>query len=138
MPVDYTNNAYDKVISNLRKTLGGELKTAIYLDEHKGSNSILITLEEDTLLEVLANAQQRQYTINIQYQLNVGGLMNAKHFKQVSNMAEHIKKLFAPDQNSLDGTDYFGGRVETITYEKLEDESKFIANITLTLKVLET
>ena len=26
MPIDYTNNIYDKVISNLRKTLGNELK----------------------------------------------------------------------------------------------------------------
>ena len=36
-----------------------------------------------------------------------------------------------------DGTDYFGGRVESITYEKDEEEAKFRANINLTVTIFE-
>ena len=137
MAIDYTNNIYEKVIKNLRKTLGAEVSVPIYLDDHKGASSIVIQPIDDVLVEVFANGQQRDVTVLIEYDLNVAGQMNVKHFKQVSNIAEHIKRLFAPDNNSRDGTDYFGGRVELITYEKLEEESKFRANINLTVTIFE-
>jgi len=137
MPIDYTNNIYDKVISNLRKTLGNELKIPIVMDKHQGASSILIIPVEDTLVEIFANGQQRDVGILLEYELNVGGMINAKHFKQVSNIAEHIKRLFAPDNNAKDGTDYFGGRVESISYEKDEEEAKFRANINLTVTIFE-
>ena len=137
MVIDYTNNIYDKVITNLRKTLGNELKVPIYLDDHKGASSIVIIPVEDTLVEIFANGQQRDVSILLEYELNVGGMMNAKHFKQVSNIAEHIKRLFAPDNNARDNTNYFGGRVESITYEKDEEEAKFRANINLTVTIFE-
>jgi len=55
MPIDYTNNIYDKVISNLRKTLGNELKIPIVMDKQQGASSILIIPVEDTLVEIFAN-----------------------------------------------------------------------------------
>ena len=137
MPIDYTNNIYEKVIKNLRKTLGGELSVPIYLDDHKGASSIVIQPIEDTLVETFANGQQRDISVLIEYDLNVAGKMTIKNFQQVSNIAEHIKRLFAPDNNARDGSDYFGGRVESITYEKLEEESKFRANINLTVSIFE-
>jgi hypothetical protein len=137
MPIDYTNNIYEKVIKNLRKTLGGELSIPVYLDDHKGASSLLILPVEDTLVETFANGQQRDISVLIEYDLNVAGKMTIKNFQQVSNIAEHIKRLFAPDNNARDGDDYFGGRVESITYEKLEEESKFRANINLTLTIFE-
>ena len=137
MPINYTNNIYDKVISNLRKTLGNELKIPIVMDKHQGASSIVIIPVEDTLVEIFANGQQRDVGVLLEYELNVGGMINAKHFKQVSNIAEHIKRLFAPDNNAKDGTDYFGGRVESISYEKDEEEAKFRANINLTVTIFE-
>ena len=137
MAIDYTNNIYEKVIKNLRKTLGAELNVPIYLDDHKGASSIVIQPIDDVLVEVFANGQQRDVTVLIEYDLNVAGKMTIKNFQQVSNIAEHIKRLFAPDNNAKDGSDYFGGRVESITYEKLEEESKFRANINLTVSIFE-
>ena len=137
MPIDYTNNIYEKVIKNLRKTLGGELSVPVYLDDHKGSSSIVIQPIEDALVETFASGQQRDVSVLIEYDLNVAGKMTIKNFQQVSNIAEHIKRLFAPDNNAKDGSDYFGGRVESITYEKLEEESKFRANINLTESIFE-
>ena len=40
MPIDYTNVIYDKIIKNLRKTIGGELSVPVYMDQHRGSGSI--------------------------------------------------------------------------------------------------
>ena len=137
MPIDYTNIIYDKVISNLRKTLGGELSIPVYMDSHKGSSSIVITPTADDLVETFANGQQRQVTISIVYQINLGGQINAKNFKQVSNIAEHIKRLFAPDNNARDGDDYFGGQVESVEYEKDEEEANMRAILTLTVKTFE-
>jgi len=88
-------------------------------------------------VETFANGQQRDVSVLIEYDLNVAGKMTIKNFQQVSNIAEHIKRLFAPDNNARDGDDYFGGRVESITYEKLEEESKFRANINLTVSIFE-
>tara|TARA_R110000787_G_scaffold13492_3_gene42425 strand:+ start:195 stop:617 length:423 start_codon:yes stop_codon:yes gene_type:complete len=137
MPIDYTNNVYDKIVSNLRKTIGGELSIPVRMDENKGASSILIQVVEDNLLEMFSSGQTREYSINLIYELNSGGLINAKNFKQVSNVAEHLKRLFAPDQNVLDGTDYYGARVNSITYEKDEEEPKMRAIIALTLISLE-
>ena len=137
MPIDYTNNIYEKVIKNLRKTLGGELSVPVYLDDHKGSSSIVIQPIEDALVETFASGQQRDVSVLIEYDLNVAGKMTIKNFQQVSNIAEHIKRLFAPDNNAKDGSDYFGGRVESVTYEKLEEGSKFRANINLTVSIFE-
>ena len=137
MPIDYTNVIYDKIIKNLRKTIGGELSVPVYMDQHRGSGSILIEVAEDALLNMFSSGQTREYSINLIYELNSGGLINAKNFKQVSNVAEHLKRLFAPDQNVLDGTDYYGARVTSITYEKDEEEPKMRAIVVLTLISLE-
>tara|TARA_R100001510_G_C7649886_1_gene207368 strand:+ start:1012 stop:1431 length:420 start_codon:yes stop_codon:yes gene_type:complete len=137
MPIDYTNIIYDKVISNLRKTLGGELSIPVYMDTHKGSSSIVISPLADTLIETFANGQQRQVSISITYEINLGGEINVKNFKQVSNISEHIKRLFAPDNNAKDGNDYFGGEIESIEYQKDEDEGKMRAVITLNVQTFE-
>ena len=64
MPIDYTNVIYDKIIKNLRKTIGGELSIPVYMDEHRGSSSILIQVVEDNLLNMFSSGQEREYSIN--------------------------------------------------------------------------
>jgi hypothetical protein len=137
MPVDYTNIIYDKVLSNMRKTIGGELSIPVYMDSHKGSSSIVISPLADDLVETFASGQQRQVTLSIVYEVNLGGEINIKNFKQVSNIAEHIKRLFAPDNNARDNNDYFGGQVDSIEYQKDEEEGKMRALITLTVQTFE-
>ena len=137
MPIDYTNIIYDKVLSNMRKIIGGELSIPVYMDSHKGSSSIVISPLADDLVETFASGQQRQVTLSIVYEVNLGGEINIKNFKQVSNIAEHIKRLFAPDNNARDGDDYFGGQVDSIEYQKDEEEGKMRALITLTVQTFE-
>ena len=137
MPIDYTNIIYDKVLSNMRKTIGGELSIPVYMDSHKGSSSIVISPLADDLVETFASGQQRQVTLSIVYEVNLGGEINIKNFKQVSNIAEHIKRLFAPDNNARDNNDYFGGQVDSIEYQKDEEEGKMRALITLTVQTFE-
>ena len=137
MPIDYTNIIYDKVLSNMRKIIGGELSIPVYMDSHKGSSSIVISPLADDLVETFASGQQRQVTLSIVYEVNLGGEINIKNFKQVSNIAEHIKRLFAPDNNARDNNDYFGGQVDSIEYQKDEEEGKIRALITLTVQTFE-
>ena len=59
---------------------------------------------------MFSSGQEREYTINLTYELNSGGLINAKHFKQVSNIAEHLKDYLHQIKMLLDGTDYYGAR----------------------------
>tara|TARA_R100001082_G_scaffold4772_2_gene3423 strand:+ start:3140 stop:3559 length:420 start_codon:yes stop_codon:yes gene_type:complete len=137
MAIDYTNIIYDRVLSNMRKTIGGELSIPVYMDSHKGSSSIVINPLSDNLVETFASGQQREVALSIVYEINLGGEINVKNFKQVSNIAEHIKRLFAPDNNAKDGTDYFGGQVQSIEYEKDEEDNKIRAIITLTVQTFE-
>ena len=94
--------------------------------------------KEDNLNQILASGQTRDYTITMSDQLNTGGDMSENAFKQLSNTAEHLKRLFAPDNNA-NVTDYwFNGRVENVTYERdEEDESKIRAIITFNCTGLE-
>ena len=110
----------------------------ITFDEHKGNHSILIVPQEDTLVDLLAQGQSREYSILISYELTTGGNMSENTFKQLSNTAEHIKRLFAPDNNA-DVSDYwFAGQIESVVYERDEDdETKIRALITFNCSFVE-
>ena len=135
--ITYTNqinNIVDKVANNL----GDEVSIPITFDEHKGNHSILIVPQEDTLVDLLAQGQSREYSILISYELTTGGNMSENTFKQLSNTAEHIKRLFAPDNNA-DVSDYwFAGQIESVVYERDEDdETKIRALITFNCSFVE-
>jgi len=87
---------------------------------------------------MLANGQTRDYSIIISYELTTGGNMSENTFKQLSNTAEHLKRLFAPDNNATVSDYWFGGRIENVTYERDEDdETKIRAIITFNCTGLE-
>jgi hypothetical protein len=94
----------------------------ITYDGHDGNHSIFIQPVSDNLLEILTNGQNRQYTILISYELTSGGDYTENTFKQVANVAEHIKRLFAPDNNANNDTTWSGGEVESVEYERDEDD----------------
>ena len=135
--ITYTNQI-NNIVDKVANILGDEMSIPVTFNQHIGNHSILITPEEDNLNQILASGQTRDYTITISYQLNTNGDMTENTFKQLSNTAEHLKRLFAPDNNA-NVTDYWvNGRVENVVYERDdEDESKIRAIITFNCTGLE-
>ena len=126
------NTVIDKVASIISTELTG---VPLGFDQHRGNQSLLVVPQEDTVVEIMANGQVREYTILISYELANTGQYSENNFKQISNVAEHIKRLFAPDNNSTVSDYYFDGQVDGISYEREENANK--ALITLTAKRLE-
>ena len=135
--ITYTNQI-NNIIDKVANILGDEVSIPITFDEHKGNHSILIVPQGDTLVDLLAQGQSREYSILISYELSTGGNMSENTFKQLSNTAEHIKRLFAPDNNA-DVSDYwFAGQIESVVYERDEDdETKIRALITFNCSFVE-
>tara|TARA_R100001594_G_scaffold148845_1_gene205062 strand:+ start:3881 stop:4297 length:417 start_codon:yes stop_codon:yes gene_type:complete len=131
-------NQIDTVVNKVANIIGDEVSIPITMNEHLGNHSILILPQEDNLGEILANGQTRDYTILISYELNIGGNVNENSFKQLSNTVEHLKRLFAPDNNANLDTYWFNGRIENVSYERdEEDESKIRAIMTFNCSKLE-
>lgn len=135
--ITYTNQI-NNIVDKVANILGDEVSIPITFDEHKGNHSILIVPQGDTLVDLLAQGQSREYSILISYELSTGGNMSENTFKQLSNTAEHIKRLFAPDNNA-DVSDYwFAGQIESVVYERDEDdETKIRALITFNCSFVE-
>ena len=135
--ITYTNQI-NNIVDKVANILGDEVSIPITFDEHKGNHSILIVPQEDTLVDLLAQGQSREYSILISYELTSVGNMSENTFKQLSNTAEHIKRLFAPDNNA-DVSDYwFAGQIESVVYERDEDdETKSRALITFNCSFVE-
>ena len=135
--ITYTNQI-NNIVDKVANILGDEVSIPITFDEHKGNHSILIVPQGDTLVDLLAQGHSREYSILISYELTTGGNMSENTFKQLSNTAEHIKRLFAPDNNA-DVSDYwFAGQIESVVYERDEDdETKIRALITFNCSFVE-
>ena len=130
--IDYSNKIFE-VIDQVHHIVAKEMSIPIFMDSHQGNHSILIQPISDNLLEVLSKGQTRTYTILISYELNTGGNYTENTFKQVANVAEHIKRLFAPDNNANNNQIWSGGEVESVEYERdEEDETKVRALLTFT------
>ena len=48
--------------------------------------------------------------------------MSENTFKQISNTAEHIKRLFAPDNNADHLGFWIAGQISSVVYERDEDD----------------
>ena len=133
--ITYTNQI-NTIIDKVINILGDEISVPIRRDQHKGNHSIVVSPIEDNLVELLANGQTREYSMIISYELNITTL-NKNTFKQISNMAEHLKQLFSMN-NYANVTDYwFGGNISNVVYEQNE-EGKMNASLTFNCMALET
>jgi len=119
--ITYTNQV-NTIIGKVANIIGDEVSIPITFDEHKGNHSILIVPLEDSLIDLLARGQSREYSILISYELSTGGNMSENTFKQISNTAEHIKRLFAPDNNADVSGYWIAGQISSIVYERDEDD----------------
>ena len=130
--IDYTNRIFE-VMDSVHHIIAKEMAIPITYNGHEGNHSIFIQPVSDNLLEILTNGQNRQYTVLISYELTSGGDYTENTFKQVANVAEHIKRLFASDNNANNNQIWSGGEVESVEYERdEEDETKVRALLTFT------
>ena len=110
----------------------------IFMDSHQGNHSILIQPISDNLTELIATGQTRNYSIMISYELHTGGNYTQNTLKQVTNVAEHIKRLFAPDNNFSVSGYWHNAEIESVEYEREEgDESVVRALLTFNCLSLE-
>lgn len=123
--IDYSNKIFD-IIDKVRDLLAQEMTIPIFFDSHQGNHSIVIQPLSDNLTELIATGQTRNYSIMIAYELNTGGNYTQNTLKQVTNVAEHIKRLFAPDNNFSVSGYWHNGEIESVEYERFEDDESTV------------
>ena len=86
----------------------------------------------DELEELLTSGQTRNVEISISYELQSSGNYTKNSISQVSNLAERLKRLLYNNKNyAVSGTTkYFNGSVESIAYERDEDNNELLRAIT--------
>ena len=135
--IDYNNKIFD-IVDTVRDLVANETTIPIFFDSHQGNHSILIQPLSDNLTELIATGQTRSYAIMISYELHTGGNYTQNTLKQVTNVAEHIKRLFAPDNNFSVSGYWHNGEIESVEYEREEgDESVVRALLTFNCLSLE-
>ena len=131
MPITYTNVIQDNVIDSLNTLLSDEFSVPIYYDEHKGNQSFLLTPAADELNEFGNNFQARDYVVEIVYQLKLGGTYTKNSIKQVSNIAERVKRLIYNNATYSPSSVYkwHDGNIDSIEYNRDEDSPDLITAV---------
>ena len=128
MPTDYTNILFTNVLEPLATLINGEFSAPIYYDnKHRGNSSFLINIQSDELVTQLSYGTQREYNIEIVYQLKFGGTYNKNSVKQVSSIMERLKRLV--NSNTSYGNQWFDARISSIEYEQDEDDDSLLRSI---------
>ena len=128
MAITFENIIYDRVVDALRGLLVNEFNVPIYVDEHRGNQSFLLTPESDSINEYGNNFQSRDYSIEIAYRLKLGGPYTKNSIKQVSNVAERVKRLIY-DNHAYSPSNVYkwhDGNVSLIEYNRDEDNPDLI------------
>ena len=131
MAVTYENVIYDRVINNLHSIVANEFSIPVYFDAHEGNQSFLITPVSDELEESLTSGQIRNCEVEISYQLTSSGNYTKNSVKQVSEIAERLKRLLYNNRNyAVSGTTkFYNGIVSGVTYERDEDDDGLLRSI---------
>jgi hypothetical protein len=132
MAISYENVIYDRVIESLSSIIADEFSMPIYYDAHEGNQSFLITPVSDDLEELLTSGQTRNVEVSISYQLHRSGNYTKNSVSQVSNVAERLKRLLYNNKvYEVSGNNkYFNGSVESIVYERDEDDDELLRAVT--------
>ncbi|HCX20999.1 MAG TPA: hypothetical protein DHN29_03730 [Cytophagales bacterium] len=140
MAITYENVIYDRCISSLHTLIADEFSVPVYFDEHEGNQSFVITPVEDSLGELLANGQSRNYTINISYQLDSGRNYSKNSVRQVALIAERLKRLIFNNKNYSSGgsRQFYNAEVNTVEYLRNEDDDNLLeASMEVSMSTLE-
>ena len=142
MAITYENVIYDRVIDSLQTILANEFSIPVLFDDtaERGNQSFLITPAGDDLEESVVTGQVRNYTVSINYELLSAGNYTKNSVKQVTEITERLKRLLYNNRTySVSGTNrFYNGSVNTIVYERDEDDPGIIRSITsLTVTTME-
>ncbi len=140
MAISYENVIYDRVIESLSSIIANEFSIPINYDAHEGNQSFLITPVSDDLNELLTTAQLRDYTVNVSYQVDLSGNYTKLTLKQVSEIAERVKRLIYNNRNyTVSGVRQFNNAVvDSIEYSRDEDNPDLVlAILSVNVSVME-
>ena len=140
MAITFTNVIYDRVIDNLHSIIANEFGIQIFYDEHQGNQSFLLEPVSDDLNEQINTGMVRDYTILISYQVDFAGNYTKESFRQVSLVAERMKRLIYNNRNySVSGTrQFYNAVIDSTVYERDEDNEDLLrANMTAVVSAME-
>tara|TARA_R100000655_G_scaffold70690_2_gene108989 strand:- start:406 stop:834 length:429 start_codon:yes stop_codon:yes gene_type:complete len=128
MAITFENIIYDRIVDALRGLLVNEFTVPVYMDEHKGNQSFLLIPESDNIIDYGNNFQSRNYSVGITYQLKLGGTYTKNSIKQVSNVAERVKRLVYNNAAYSPSSVYkwHDGNIDSIEYNRDEDSPDLI------------
>ena len=128
MAITYENVIFDRVIDSLQTILADEFSIPVLFDEHEGNQSFLITPVDDTLITLISKGQARTYIVNISYQLDSGGNYTKNSVKQVTEIAERVKRIIFNNTAYSPSSTYkwHDGRIESIVYSRDEDDPSLL------------
>lgn len=129
MPIDFTNILFTKIIEPLTSLINAEFNIGVHYDEHRGNSSFLITPQSDSLVTQLSYGTQREYDIEISYEVKFGGSYNKNSIKQVSGIMERLKRLVDNNPTSSNGAEFFDANISSIEYERDEDDKSLLRGI---------
>ena len=129
MPTSFTNIIYDKILQSLEAIINCEFSIPVYYDQHRGNHSFLITPVVDELVGHLHDGIERRYTIEIEYQITVGGTYNKNDIKQISNNMERLKTVIFNNMSYSSGDAWFDAGIDSIDYERDTEESDILKAI---------
>jgi hypothetical protein len=134
MAITYTNVTYDNVLDSLHTIINDEFKIPLHYDEHKGPQSFLLEIQENTLDEMLANGQQRDYTVMISFNKNKEGNKTKQDVEDIGVVVEKLKRLLFNNRNySPSGAYKFhNGEITDVVYD-----DNLTAEVTFNCQVLE-
>ena len=129
MAITFTNIIFDEIIENLAKLINDEFNIPVHYDEHKGVQSFLLTGLSDDFVINLSTGVQREYAVEVNYQLKIGGQYTKNNIKQVSNVMERFKRLVFNNKILSNGSEWFDAQVSSINYEQNEDDETLLNGI---------
>tara|TARA_Y100000310_G_C20414409_1_gene683594 strand:- start:324 stop:830 length:507 start_codon:yes stop_codon:yes gene_type:complete len=124
----FENVQYDRVIDSINTLLSDEFKIPVRYDQHVPPQSFLILPQSDELVEQLSGGQSREYNILISYQLKSGGRYGRHTFKQLSQKAEHVKRLIINNSAYTSSGSYkwHSGNIVSVEHERDEDDASLL------------
>ena len=142
MAITFENVIFDRVIDNLHTIIANEFFIPVLYDEfaERGNQSFLITPVSDEYVEEINIGQVRNYTVNVNYQIDFAGNYTKNSLKQVSLIAERYKRLMYNNRNySVSGTrQFYNAVVESIEYGRDEDNPDLLSvNMATTVSAME-
>ena len=129
MAITFTNTIYDDIMESLATIINDEFAVSVYYDEHRPPQSFLLTPISDELVTHLSNGMEREYTVEINYQLKTGGQYTKNNLKQVSNVMERLKRLIFNNISYSNGDKWFDAGLSSIEYETDEEDSTILRGV---------